>query len=96
MYRISVLSHNLENYLKKVNHYKRQGLEFSHISERKITFITRLDHMTYKHNTEQPMPMFGRLFNRKLYKNYDLIKTLDSINITLHMRPLETGKTDIL
>ena len=75
MYIISVLSHNVEKYLKnKINHYKRQGLEFSHthISEMNITFTTRLDHMTYKHYLEQPMPMVERLINRKLYKKMTL------------------------
>ena len=96
MYRISVLSHNLEKYLKiKINHYKRRGLEFSHISEMNITFITRLDLMTYKHYIEQPMSMVERLINRNLYKNYDFIKTLDDIDLTLHMGAHETGKTDI-
>ena len=47
MYRISVLSHNLEKYIKnKISQYKRQGLEFSQISEMNITFIRRLDHLT--------------------------------------------------
>ena len=70
MYRVSVLSHNLEKYLKKkIIHFKRQRLEFSHISETKITFITRLDHLTYKYYIEQPMPMVERLINRKFYKN---------------------------
>ena len=63
IYRISVLSHNLEKCPKKIIHYKRQGLEFSHISEMNITFITRLDHMTYKHYIEQPMPLVERLIN---------------------------------
>ena len=69
MCRISVLIHNLEKYLKnKINHFERQRLELSHISEMNMTFITRLDHMTYKHYIEQPMPMVERLINRKLYK----------------------------
>ena len=34
MNRISVLSHNLEKYLKnKISQYKRQRIDFSHISE---------------------------------------------------------------
>ena len=71
MYKISVLSHNLEKYLKnKINHYKRQRLEFSHLSELKNTFTTRLDHMTNKYYIEQPMPIVERLINRKLYKYY--------------------------
>ena len=54
MYINSVLSHNLEKYLKnKSNIHKRQGLEFSHILEMKIAFITRLDHMTYNLYIEQ-------------------------------------------
>ena len=91
--KISVLSHNLEKYLKiKINRYRRQGLETSHISEMIITFITRLHHMTYEHYIEQTMPMVERLIIRKLYKSYDLIKTLDDIDLTLHMGAHETGK----
>ena len=48
--------------------------------------------MTYKHYIEQPMPLVERLINRKLYTNYDLIKILDDIDLTLHMGPHETGK----
>ena len=33
-----------------------------------FTFKTRLEHMTYKHYVEQPMPMIERLIDRKLYK----------------------------
>ena len=96
MYRISVLSHNLEKYLKnKIIHYKRQGLEFSHISEMIITFMTRLDHMTHKHYTEQPMPMVERLIYKNLYKKYELIRTLDDIDLLLHTEPNETRKADI-
>ena len=96
MYRISVLRHTLEkNPKNKNNHYKRQGLEFSHISEVNITFITRLNHMTDKHYKEQPMPLVERLINRKLYENFELIKTLDDIDLTLHMGAHETGKADI-
>ena len=50
LYRISVLSHNLQKYVRiKIIQYKRQGLEFSHVSEMNINFKTRLDHMAYKH-----------------------------------------------
>ena len=95
MYRISVSSHNLEKYLRnKNNHYKKQGLEFSHLSEMNSNFKTRLDHMTYKRYSEQPMPMVERLINKKLYRNYDLIKTLDDVEYTLHMGPYETGKEE--
>ena len=96
VFRISVLNRNLEKNLKnKINHFERPGLEFSHISELNITFITRLYHMTYKNHMEQPMPMVERLINRKLYKKFELIKTLVDIDLTLHMGAHETGKADI-
>ena len=41
VFRISVLSRNLEKNLKnKINHFERPGLEFSHKSEMKTTLIT--------------------------------------------------------
>ena len=48
--------------------------------------------MTYKHYLEQPMPVVERLINKKLYRNYDLKKTLDDIEYTSHMGPYGTGK----
>ena len=81
--------------MNKINQYERQGYEFSHISEMNITFLTKLDHMTYKHFIEQPMPMVESLIDRKLYKNYELEKTLIDIDLTLDMGPYETGKADI-
>ena len=48
--------------------------------------------MTYKYYMEQPMPMVARLVNRKLYKNYELIKTLNDIDLTLHMGAYEKGE----
>ena len=60
-----------------------------------ITFTTRLDHMTYCHFLENPIPMVERLNNRNLYKKYNLIKTLDDIDLLLHMVPCEPGKPDI-
>ena len=53
MYKISVLRHNLENYIKnKVDFYRKQRLKFSHISEMNIAFRTSLDFMTSKHYME--------------------------------------------
>ena len=67
MYRFRVLHQKLEKNLRnKNNSYENKGLEFSHISEKNITFETRLDHMTYKHYLEQPMPMVERLINKKV------------------------------
>ena len=69
----------------RIIQYKKKGSNFSHILEKNITFITNYDHITYKHYLEQPMPMVERLINKKLYKNYGLIKTLDGIDDTLLM-----------
>ena len=69
IYRFCALHQNRGNYLKnEINRYKKEGLEFSHISEMNITFETRLDHMTYKQYIEQLMPMVERIINKKLYK----------------------------
>ena len=54
MYTISVFCHSHEKILKSKINYRRQGLEFSHISEMNITFTTSLDFMTYKHYIKQP------------------------------------------
>ena len=59
-----------------------------------ITFKTSLDHMTYKHYLAQPMPTVERLINKNLYKNYELIKNLDDIDLILYMGAYETGKED--
>ena len=48
--------------------------------------------MTSKYYIEQSMPMVERLFIRKLYKNYELKKTLHDIDLTLDMGPFEAGK----
>ena len=96
MYRIPVLHHNLVKYLKnKINYFTRQGLEISHISEMIITFISSLDFMTYKQYMEQPMPMIERIINRRLNKNNELIKTLDDIDLTLHMGRYQNGREDV-
>ena len=70
LYRTSVLRENLEKYFKKkqISLYKRQGLVFSHISEINISFVTSVNHMTYKHFIEQPMPMVERLIKETVYK----------------------------
>ena len=96
MYRRSVLGHNFEKCLKKKNNqYEKQGVEFSHISEMNITFTTYLWNLTYRHNSESPMPMVERIFSRNFYKEHNLIKSLDGIDLLLHMGPHETGEADI-
>ena len=78
LYRVSVFRINLDKKLKnEINYYRKQGLDCSHKSEMNITFILSLDFMTYKHYMEQqPMSMVERIVKRKLYKNYELNKTL--------------------
>ena len=41
------------------------------------------------------MPMVERIRNRKLYKENELIKTLDDIDLILHMGPYEDGSRDV-
>ena len=96
LYRISVLSYFRKNIEKKgFKQYRRQGLEISHISEMNITFLTSLDSMKYKHYIEQPMPMVEGLVNRKLCRNYELIKTIDAIDLILHMGAYENREEDV-
>ena len=72
-----------------------QGLQFSHISEMNITFIASKNFMTYKYYMEQPKPMVERITYRKLYKNNELIKTLDDRDLNLHMGAYENGREDV-
>ena len=57
-----------------------------------IIFIMSLDFVTYKFFIEQPMPMVERMVNTRLYKNNELIRTLDNIGLTLHMEPVKKKK----
>ena len=40
-------------------------------------------------------PAFHGIINRKLYKKNELIKTLDNIDLTLHIGPHENGRRDV-
>ena len=60
-----------------------------------VTLTTSLDSMTYKQYIYQPMPMIESIINRRLYKNNELIKTLDNVDLTLHMGPYENGREDL-
>ena len=61
------LNHSFEKYLKKkINHYEKQGVKFSHLLEMKITFTTFLENMTNRHYLDNPMPMVERLI-KKIY-----------------------------
>ena len=50
--------------------------------------------MTCKHYMEQPMPLVETIVIRLLYKNNELIKTLDDIDLALHMGAYEKGRED--
>ena len=41
------------------------------------------------------MPMVERIINRKLYKNNELKKTVDDIDLTLYTGPYENGSRDV-
>ena len=41
------------------------------------------------------MPMLERILNRKLYIKNERIKTLDDIDLTLHLGPYENGREDV-
>ena len=82
MYRITVLRHNLEKYLKnKITYYTRQGLEFSYKSEMKFTFITSLDFMTYKQYIGQTMPLVERRTRKWHPESADCAKALGPSDI---------------
>ena len=81
--------------LKKIIYYRRQGLEFSHISEMNFTFITSLAFLTFKHYIEQLTPMVERLGDRNLYKNYERIKSINDIGLTVNKGLYENGKVDV-
>ena len=57
-----------------------------------IILIPSLDFMTYKLYMEQLMPMVERRINRILYRNNDIIETLDNTDLTLHMGAYEQRK----
>ena len=52
--------------LRKIDYFRRQGLRFSHILERNITFISSLNLMTYEHYINQPLQTVERILNKKL------------------------------
>ena len=55
----------IENLIKKIDYFRRQGLRFSHILEMNITFRTWLHLLTYEHYINQPMQMVERVLNKK-------------------------------
>ena len=65
--------------ISKIDHFEREGYKFFHICEMKITFITNLRNMTYKHYLNQPKSMIEWKLNEKLSRNPELIKTLRNI-----------------
>ena len=50
-----------------------------------VTFMTRLDLITYEHYLQQPMSMLERLFNKKLNKNPELVEMTKDFYLTFYM-----------
>ena len=61
-------------FLTKIKYFERYGLKFSHISEMKITFISDLRNMLYRHYLNQPKSMLKWKLNALLAKNPKLIE----------------------
>ena len=70
----------------KIECFKRQRLRFSRILGMNITITTSLVLMTYDHYIIQPMQMVEKVVNKKLYKNPELVRMLNDVHATLHMR----------
>ena len=58
-------------------------MRFSHILEKNIAFMRRLYIMTYEHYLQQPVSMLRRLFNKKVYKNPELVEMTKDLYLTL-------------
>ena len=66
--------------LTKIDYFERQGYNFSHTCELKITFMLYLRKLTNKHYFIQPKKMIERKLNEKIFRNPELIKTLRNIS----------------
>ena len=64
---------------------KIKRLGFPHVVELNITFLTRLDLMTYEHYLQRPMSMLERLLNKKFYKNPKLLEMTKDLYLTLYI-----------
>ena len=65
---------DLRSFLKtKIDYFEKQGNKFSHICERKITFISDLANMTYEHYHKQPKQMIEWVLIKKIHINPELI-----------------------
>ena len=69
----------------KIKDYEKQGPKFCQICQMNITFITNLDHMTFNHLLQQPMPSVVRRFNEKIDRNLELMQMLSDTDLTLSM-----------
>ena len=63
---------------------KSKRLGFSHILEINITFMTRLDLMTYERYLQKLMSLLERLLNKKLHKNPELVEMTKGLYLTLY------------
>ena len=64
---------------------KNKRLRFSQILEMNITFMTRLDLMTYEHYLQQPRYMLEKLLNKKLHKNPELVEMTKDLYRTIYL-----------
>ena len=72
---------DLRRYLKsEIVFFEKQGYLFSHMCETRITFISDLRNMTYKHYFNQPKHMIEWELDEKLSRKPELIKTLRNIS----------------
>ena len=62
--------------ITKIDCFEKRGYKFFHICEMKITFISDLRNMKYKHQLKQPKSMIEWKLIEKLSRNSELIKTL--------------------
>ena len=70
------------NLISKTEYFESNGLNFSHISEMNIAFISDLKNMTYDHYLKKPKPMLEWTINKKIANDPQLLKTFN-IN-TMH------------
>ena len=78
LYNINRAGFNLRRILiSRFEHFERNGLKFSYISEMNIVFITDLTDTTYDHYLKIPKPMIEWTIIKKLANNPKLIKAFN-------------------
>ena len=82
---------------RKIEHFRKEGYIFSHLSEMSITFTAKFCDMTYEHYLEQPRCMLEWKLNEILYEKTEVVRRLDDLHITLNMgsKQITRGESDI-